>query len=593
MGAEQSDAHGKQALDALAPMTSTPETIDPIAATGYFEVALAQPGSLDLLLSGWARAEVSEIAAVELMNGAGDVLRAEHGLPRPDVAEFLAQPEAVNTGWELRIPSASAWHGVVHARVVLARGDVTEIGSRAILPFVASIDAPAEGEDASDGVAMTSGWAIGIHTGVVAIRVLIGEQEVAVLPLTKSRPDLREVFPGIGPEPCAFYGLVPLPSSPSSTLSFVAVLDDGTEHPVAERTVRRLDLQPLAKAPLARLQGAFRAVARATRAGDWWLHKIGFLVGIAAAEAAIHRLPFAESAPRLATLVVAGSSLAAFGHVVNESFDVESDRLAGKANQMAHRSWPYRLALMLVLLAGGWVPCLVSGVDGRALAFWAALTLMLIVYSVPPIRLKDRSWGGVIADALYGQTLPVGFVSYLMRNPTTDATTLTFERWWTFLLLVWAATFGLHGILMHQLSDREADLRSGTGTFAAKRSEAQVWRIIRRLLMPLELAAFCGLAVLAWRVAPTAVVLVASATLLELLTRRFDELSAGPWDVPRVLVYCLLLPLAFGVQLVLVDRAYVVFCVLFALAFLPALRHQLVTYRRTATVLLQRLRGNG
>jgi SAM-dependent methyltransferase len=207
---------------------------------GSFDIASATPGSRDAVLSGWAVAESSEITAVELINVDGDVRRATHGLPRPDVAAFLARPEAGNAGWELRIPGASTWRGLVRVRAVLANGDVVELGSKVVLPLVSSIEAPADDEDVRGDAVTTSGWALGIHSPVSKIRVLVEGKEVASLPLATSRPELRETYPDIGPEPCGWHGLVPLARSSTSKLSFVAVLEDGSEHPVGDRTVRSI-----------------------------------------------------------------------------------------------------------------------------------------------------------------------------------------------------------------------------------------------------------------------------------------------------------------------------------------------------------------
>ncbi|MEO1376459.1 MAG: hypothetical protein AAFW70_19600 [Cyanobacteria bacterium J06635_10] len=74
------------------------------------------------------------------------------------------------------------------------------------------------------------------------------------------------------------------------------------------------------------------------RGNDWWFYKIPPLLAIAYAQILIQDTPPQQSIVTLLSLLISMFFVAAYGHVVNDIFDIEIDSQAGKQNRMASLS---------------------------------------------------------------------------------------------------------------------------------------------------------------------------------------------------------------------------------------------------------------
>lgn len=108
--------------------------------------------------------------------------------------------------------------------------------------------------------------------------------------------------------------------------------------------------------------------------------------------------------------------VAAYGHVVNDWFDIESDEQAGKSNSLAGVAPAMRFALAALLFAAGFGILALGPSFGRLWPLLAANYLLPTIYSIPPIRLKERSLAGVVSDALAAHLIPALLVSLALRN---------------------------------------------------------------------------------------------------------------------------------------------------------------------------------
>lgn len=162
---------------------------------------------------------------------------------------------------------------------------------------------------------------------------------------------------------------------------------------------------------------------------------------------------------------VALISISTFGYLFNDYCDVEADRKAGKRNLLNNYSKPVRVLIVLLpLLVGSaaWhltYPRLVENV------LFGLQILALVLYSMPPIRLKERGLGGVMADAFYGHINPVLITIFWHMHFNAR------PSWFIALLsVVFIVTTlkGVRNILLHQIDDRKADRRAGVQTFVVK-----------------------------------------------------------------------------------------------------------------------------
>jgi 4-hydroxybenzoate polyprenyltransferase len=222
---------------------------------------------------------------------------------------------------------------------------------------------------------------------------------------------------------------------------------------------------------------------------QWWSFKlipplIAAYIGCIMADVAIA----AQWRALLAVLIGLASSAAAVS-VINDLFDRADDRRAGKLNRLEGAS---RRQVVLRLLPPVAIAAAVMWWwrDEHVVAgLYAALWIVFACYSIPPLRLKGRGLLGAIADATGANLLPIllAIVATAPGRPNT---------WLVVTSTTWALSFGLRGIVWHQLGDVAGDRRSGVATFVVAATPERVRGLMLKWLFPLELVAVGGLIIL-------------------------------------------------------------------------------------------------
>jgi len=154
---------------------------------------------------------------------------------------------------------------------------------------------------------------------------------------------------------------------------------------------------------------------------------------------------------------------ASFGYFLNDTTDVEEDAKAGKQNVAAQFSVLSRYGMLSLLLLIAILPWSYMGLNAIAFYMWILLVLLLAMYSLPPFRLKERSWTGVVCDAMYGHVLPMSitiFYFYDLFQPIFFA-----EKILLGCLLLVLLFKGLRNIIVHQINDRKSDRSNQLNTF--------------------------------------------------------------------------------------------------------------------------------
>ena len=173
--------------------------------------------------------------------------------------------------------------------------------------------------------------------------------------------------------------------------------------------------------------------------------------------------------------------VANYGYALNELFDLEEDRRAGRNNSAAGRT---RGDMWLIIAGSAVFALTVAGLVGHleAVALTSAVLLLPLTYSVPPFRTKERGWAGVLSDALAAHVFPAALALTVMTKlslPTlgTDVQTA---------ILVWAFATGLRGILSHQLHDGKRDLSAGLMTVAHRYGHDRLSFFVICFILPIE-----------------------------------------------------------------------------------------------------------
>ena len=159
------------------------------------------------------------------------------------------------------------------------------------------------------------------------------------------------------------------------------------------------------------------------------------------------------------------------GYVLNELFDVEEDK---KKRKVERDHAPRRSAYVVgTSREHRRFPIGFLSMDSRdALILTLCALLLSFAYSVPPLRLKERGWLGVLADAMAAHVYPA-LLCLLIAAPRAP---YGLSKPLAVTVMLWSLAFGLRGFLTHLVLDDELDRDSGLRTVVHDRLG---WRDIR------------------------------------------------------------------------------------------------------------------
>ncbi len=172
-------------------------------------------------------------------------------------------------------------------------------------------------------------------------------------------------------------------------------------------------------------------------------------------------------------------SISVFGYLFNDLCDVESDKKAGKKNALGQFPFAARLIIVSLPLLAGFAAWYDIGAQTIANILFGLQILALVLYSLPPVRLKERGVLGVFADAFYGHINPVLITLFTFasgRIGIVEATLLS-------VLLLCITLKGIRNILLHQLDDRKNDKRAGIQTFVVRNGAYPTLLFVNNLLI--------------------------------------------------------------------------------------------------------------
>lgn len=329
-----------------------------------------------------------------------------------------------------------------------------------------------------------------------------------------------------------------------------------------------------------------RAFWRLIRAVEWWHYKLPFPLAVAFVLGTLHHIPFVFLILPCFMILSAGIVLAVYSSVFNDFLDQDQDRKAGKVTpMMALKNWQQRLvvgfSLAAILLVGS-----EFAATPRALTCFIIIWFMITAYSLPPLRLKERSALGVVAIAtaehLIANLLAVFTVAEVCHCDIPVA--------WLAALLGWSFAYGCRGIIWHQITDVENDEKANCTTLGARIGARGLRRLGESYLFPIEIICFAILLLLSHNL--VAWLLLAPYALMEWLRCRYLEtrmMIVAPVPNPRMLLleyYLLFFPVAFLLKGVADDKLSMVGLFIFFLMF-PAqsvhLVHELEYLYRTRT----------
>lgn len=200
------------------------------------------------------------------------------------------------------------------------------------------------------------------------------------------------------------------------------------------------------------------------RSNEWWEYKLSPLLALGYATSLFTSTPLSKIAPWLFFLIIAIIIGASYVSVINDITDIEEDFAAGKKNRMANIPIRFRWIIPSVCLALGVLFEVFFFKDNLSRLLYLLPWIAFSLYSFPPVRLKKRGIWGIFADAS-GSHL---FISLLIVVSVSEFSGIQVNWFWFTAVGIWSFFYGLRGILWHQFTDRNHDLKINLKTFATQ-----------------------------------------------------------------------------------------------------------------------------
>lgn len=222
-------------------------------------------------------------------------------------------------------------------------------------------------------------------------------------------------------------------------------------------------------------------ILKAVRANDWWESKFSTQFSVIYATSILIDIQFNQLLGVILFLLTALIPGAVFVSIINDLTDIEVDKKVGKSNFFDTRSKNLGyIVIAICVIIGIFVSLFLSKLGFLLyLAAWIVFTC----YSVSPIRLKNRGFSGVLADAFGAYVFPQLFTIVVIYH--------CFQRdlntKWLIFIGGWSLCLGLRGILSHQLTDRINDEKSEVHTFVQRYQTSTIRNTVIWVVFPIEL----------------------------------------------------------------------------------------------------------
>ena len=229
-------------------------------------------------------------------------------------------------------------------------------------------------------------------------------------------------------------------------------------------------------------------LAKLTRWKDWYEKMLNVFVAGYTWVLLSYSLPDAANlaSVRLLRLLVFAAAYLAFVFTINDFYDKDIDKKAGKTNTIGELSLFTGVSWLIGLFAIGVLVLAPYYQQSWVISFVVLSYISAITYSAPPLRFKERRLAGLLVAATH-RALPVliGIAVFQNFQPAS---------WFLF------ATFFLLGVrwnILHQLKDLPNDELTQTDTFVRTFGGDRSFKLMTTVVFPLELSCLLTWLVLA------------------------------------------------------------------------------------------------
>lgn len=220
------------------------------------------------------------------------------------------------------------------------------------------------------------------------------------------------------------------------------------------------------------------------RTGHWWQYKAAPLLGFVYLFIHLNHISLVDSAVGILMSVITILGIAGTGYFINDLYDIEFDRAAGKTNRIGGLAIWQRLLLLGLLLTAAALPWLWLPFDGITIGMIAFQFSLYLLYSHPWVRFKEKHLLGALCDALYGHAMPALIAMYTFHKIGHGS----FYRFDSFMgfTFTWLLVKGLRNIIIHQIEDRRNDRTTHFETFVLWYGSLRSVYLLNWVLIPLE-----------------------------------------------------------------------------------------------------------
>jgi len=233
-----------------------------------------------------------------------------------------------------------------------------------------------------------------------------------------------------------------------------------------------------------RFRNSLQNIDKLIRWNEWYDSKIPLFFIVFYHLCLIEGIPTRQVVPRFAFVTGYACFYLAFGYFINDYFDRESDRKAGKQKIINSLSEPIAVILLFLLGIAGFITSLLMQSNFELAILLSVITYFFaIFYSMPPIRFKERGVWGLLVSSVAQRSFPSLLVFCAFNHFNLD----------TWLFFLFLGFMGIRWILVHQLIDLQNDLKAGIMTFATNRGCQRTECLLKRVIFPLELGCILAL----------------------------------------------------------------------------------------------------
>ena len=208
------------------------------------------------------------------------------------------------------------------------------------------------------------------------------------------------------------------------------------------------------------------------------------------AKAYINAITPYELLPIAGVFFIAVIGIASLGHFINDIADIKEDSLSGKENFTAGLSFKQKILSAFLLLFLSVAPWFYLKTDPLIITLLILQLFLFVTYSFYPVRLKNRHFWGVLADALYGHVIPALVVLAVFSYYGANHNLFSLKNSFSVILVIWLLAKGMRNIILHQIDDRKKDKQVMVNTFVVRFGGVFSLNLINRLIFPVELIVF-------------------------------------------------------------------------------------------------------